>query len=139
LRTAGKRNTEGLDCAKGGYAVIRQAISCDICGAEKRETNHWFMAYEQSGELRVSAWSSDHRLRPGTKHLCGQACVHKLADEFMARTLGTRTQRPAAEERGKEPLVEVEPLTRVLTLPPPKPPQTVAWAESRLVATPVRR
>lgn len=72
--------------------MIRQAISCDICGSEKRQTNHWFVAYEQSGELRVSGWSSRIRTRPGSKHLCGQTCVHKLVDDFMAKDLAARSQ-----------------------------------------------
>jgi len=72
--------------------VIRQAISCDICGSEKRQTNHWFVAYDQGGELRVAGWSSRNRLRPGSKHLCGQTCLHKLVDEFMAKALSGRVQ-----------------------------------------------
>lgn len=67
--------------------MIRQAISCDICASEKKQTNHWFVAYEQAGELRVSGWCSRNRQRPGAKHLCGQTCLHKLVDDFMARTL----------------------------------------------------
>ncbi len=74
--------------------MIRQAISCDICGTEKQLTNHWFVAYDQGGELRVSGWNSRNRLRAGAKHLCGQTCLHKLVDDFMARTLSART--PAA-------------------------------------------
>jgi hypothetical protein len=70
--------------------VIRQAISCDICGTEKKQTNHWFVAYDQGGELRVSGWNSRNRLRPGSKHLCGQTCLHKLVDDFMARALTAR-------------------------------------------------
>jgi hypothetical protein len=73
--------------------VIRQAISCDICAAEKRQTNHWFVAYEQGGELRVSGWNSRHKLRPGAKHLCGQTCLHKLVDDFMARSIAVRALR----------------------------------------------
>lgn len=76
--------------------MIRQAISCDICGTEKRQTNHWYVAYEQAGELRVSGWTS-RRSRAGSKHLCGQTCLHKLVDEFMAKSIATRT-RPALEE-----------------------------------------
>jgi hypothetical protein len=72
--------------------LIRQAISCDICGAEKRQTNHWFVAYEQSGELRLGGWASRNRSRPGSKHLCGQICLHKLVDDFMARTIAIRPQ-----------------------------------------------
>jgi len=80
------------DCADWGKLVIRQAISCDICGNEKRQTNHWFVAYDRGGELRVAGWSSRNRLRPGSKHLCGQTCVHKLVDEFMANAISGRTQ-----------------------------------------------
>jgi hypothetical protein len=67
--------------------MIRQAISCDICASEKKQTNHWFVAYEQSGELRVGGWNSRNRQKPGAKHLCGQTCLHKLVDDFMARTI----------------------------------------------------
>jgi hypothetical protein len=84
--------------------VIRQAITCDICGTEKKQTNHWFVAYDQAGELRVSGWSSRNKLRPGSKHLCGQTCLHKLVDEFMARAISKRVQ-PAADESQPEVLV----------------------------------
>ena len=82
--------SRGRTVRTGGNQVIRQAISCDICGTEKKQTNHWFVAYDQSGELRVSGWNSRNRLRPGSKHLCGQTCLHKLVDEFMARALAIR-------------------------------------------------
>ncbi len=78
--------------------MIRQAISCDICGTEKKQTNHWFVAYDQGGELRVSGWSSRNRLRPGSKHLCGQTCLHKLVDDFMAKALTARLGQSAADE-----------------------------------------
>jgi hypothetical protein len=85
--------------------VIRQAISCDICASEKKQTNHWFVAYEQGGELRVTGWGARNRLRPGTKHLCGQTCLHKLVDDFMARAVAARVQAAASgvEEVGAEP------------------------------------
>ncbi len=85
--------------------MIRQAISCDICATEKRQTNHWFVAYEQGGELRVSGWTSRHRLRPDSKHLCGQTCLHKLVDEFVAKSNAARALRVEdeleAEPRGR--------------------------------------
>ncbi len=85
--------------------MIRQSVSCDICGTEKRQTNHWFVACEQAGELRLSGWSSRNRSRAGSKHLCGQTCLHKLVDEFMARSLSAR---PAAAE---PPIAEKPPVT----------------------------
>ncbi len=99
-----KERQSGIDrnrvktARSGSNAVIRQAISCDVCGTEKKQTNHWFVAYEAGGELRVSGWNSRNRLRPGTKHLCGQTCLHKLMDDFMARTLQVRAAAAAAEE-----------------------------------------
>ncbi len=78
--------------------VIRQAISCDICGRDKQQTNHWFVAYEHGAELRIGGWSSQARLRTSAKHLCGQTCLHKLVDDFMARTLAMRGA-PAVAER----------------------------------------
>ena len=67
--------------------MIRQAISCDICGREKQLTNHWFVAYNQGGELRRSGWNSRNRLRAEARHLCRQTCLHKLVDEFITRAL----------------------------------------------------
>jgi len=82
--------------------VIRQAISCDICGTEKKQTNHWFVAYDQGGELRVSGWASRNRLRPGSKHLCGQTCLHKLVDDFMARALQAKPPQSAQNDSDDE-------------------------------------
>jgi hypothetical protein len=82
--------------------MIRQAISCDICGAEKKQTNHWFVAYTHAGELRVSGWKAAGRMRTGAKHLCGQTCLHKLVDEFIAAHVSSRVQTaPDAAERAE--------------------------------------
>jgi hypothetical protein len=70
--------------------VIRQTITCDICGAEKKQTNHWFVVHEQGDELRLTGWNSRSRLRAASKHLCGQVCLHKLADIFMARVIAEK-------------------------------------------------
>jgi hypothetical protein len=37
-------------------------------------------------------------MRPGSKHLCGQTCLHKLMDDFMARDVAARMQRGAVDE-----------------------------------------
>src|ERR1700758_2712532 len=82
--------------------MIRQAISCDICGAEKKQTNHWFVAYTHAGELRVSGWGVQGRVRAGSKHLCGQTCLHKLVDEFIAAGATGRTQTLMTESAAGE-------------------------------------
>jgi len=56
----------------------------------------------------VSGWSSRNRLRPGSKHLCGQTCLHKLVDDFMAKALAVRLPMAAqndSEEEAEEPRV----------------------------------
>jgi hypothetical protein len=119
--------------------VIRQAISCDICGSEKKQTNHWFVAYDQGVELRVSGWSSRNKLRPGSKHLCGQTCLHKLVDNFMAQALAAPARQSAEDEVVKQAVGadtsltantaygEIESSARLITAPAPvapiRPPQ----------------
>lgn len=101
--------------AAGRTALIRQAISCDICGAEKRQTNHWFVAYIQGDELRVSGWRSNQRLRVGTKHLCGQTCLHKLVDDFMAGKLTVRLQNSSHDPEAVEAESEIAGIDTSLT------------------------
>lgn len=66
--------------------MIRQSISCNMCGVQKREANHWFIAYEDAKELRITGWASPRRLSAGTVHLCGERCVHRLLSNFVAHT-----------------------------------------------------
>jgi len=113
--------------------VIRQAISCDICGTEKKQTNHWFVAYDQGEELRVSGWNSRNRLRPGSKHLCGQTCLHKLVDDFLARSLSSRMRRAGQSDEDDElvgPVVKTD--TSLTSIPASKEVES----SSRLTPTP---
>jgi hypothetical protein len=152
-RTWGTIEFRGKTVRTGGNAVIRQAISCDICATEKKQTNHWFVASEQGGELRVSGWSSRNRLRPGMKHLCGQTCLHKLVDEFMARTIAVRVQAGSAEEgvpqhpvadtdaslTSEAAFEEVESSARLIATPEPTPTtRPPLRAPAELVAMPGR-
>jgi hypothetical protein len=118
--------------------MIRQAISCDVCGTEKRQTNHWFVAFEQAGELRLGGWTSRNRARPNSKHLCGQTCVHKLVDEYMAQIVASKPLRavddsPAIDETQDDPIeYQDQPLhaqlaatTAAPTRPAPRAPITI--------------
>lgn len=95
--------------------MIRQAIWCDICGVEKKQTNHWFVAYEQGGELRVSGWNPRRRPRPDSKHLCGQACFHKMMDEFMMKVIG---EKVALERKQHSEEDDLESFAPACVLPP---------------------
>jgi hypothetical protein len=115
--------------------VIRQAISCDICGTEKKQTNHWFVAYDQGGELRVSGWNSRNRLRPGSKHLCGQTCLHKLVDDFMAKALTVKAPKAAAIESDDEIMEQAVASDTSLTSDAAYP---EVESSARLISTPVQ-
>ena len=65
--------------------MIRKAISCDICGTEMLNANHWFAARESGSELRITAWNGHNQVRGSCRHLCGHKCLHRLLDDFMAR------------------------------------------------------
>jgi hypothetical protein len=64
--------------------MIRQTVTCDICGIHKFEANHWFMAVEHQGTLKISPWGVLNSVRPRMKHLCGQKCLHQFVDDFLA-------------------------------------------------------
>ncbi len=64
--------------------MIRQTVTCDICGIHKFEANHWFMAVENKGTLKISPWGVLNSVRPRMKHLCGQKCLHQFVDDFLA-------------------------------------------------------
>lgn len=83
--------------------MIRQAINCDMCGAEKQEaTSHWFVAYEQGGELKLRGWESPKNSRKNVKHLCGQKCVQRITANFTASVMAAGH----VSDSGKETMPE---------------------------------
>jgi hypothetical protein len=82
--------------------MIRQAINCDICAAEKQTSNYWFVAYEQAGELKLRGWESPQNSRKGAKHLCGQKCAQRMMANFMASLMAT----VHSSEQDAEPVSE---------------------------------
>ena len=79
--------------------MITQSISCDMCGVQKREANHWFIAYKEAREIRISGWASPRRLSAGTAHLCGERCVHRFLSDFIAHAPALITQPVEDTER----------------------------------------
>lgn len=58
---------------------IHQTV-CDVCGAVKKETNHWFKVDVLSGFFRIV---STRNAKEG-KDICGQECASKLLSQWMA-------------------------------------------------------
>jgi hypothetical protein len=61
--------------------------NCDVCGAQRKEANHWFAAAISPIGMTIYTWASavqDGRLdRNFIRYLCGQSCAHKLLDQFL--------------------------------------------------------
>ncbi len=114
--------------------MIRQAISCDICGAEKKQTNHWFVAYAHAGEMRVSGWKANGRMHAGAKHLCGQTCLHKLLDEFIAGTVSNRAPAAADAAEAVQPaaVMDASLTSRAAPAATPSPAARTATASAPL-------
>lgn len=87
--------------------MIRQAINCDMCGAEKQEaTSHWFVAYEQGGELKLRGWESPKHSRKDVKHLCGQKCAQRLTANFTASVMSAENASESVKIAVPETVVQ---------------------------------
>jgi hypothetical protein len=88
--------------------------------------NHWFVVYDGGPEFRMTRWNTRTRLRPDARHLCGQTCLHKLVDDFMARTISDRasaipdkSDQPQLEKQNKTQQSGIKPASATLTAAPP--------------------
>ena len=66
-------------------AEVKQYV-CDVCGAVKGETNHWYQIRRLEA-LHLYRWDFGGECREELSgerlHLCGQACVIRKITEFM--------------------------------------------------------
>jgi hypothetical protein len=76
--------------------AVKTAYTCDVCGAERKEANHWFVACQTHAGLDFHTWGwalreemlNEERLM----HLCGRLCAHKKLDQFLASVSFTTTE-----------------------------------------------
>ena len=61
---------------------IETKCFCDMCGAVRGATNHWFMVGSLPGAIVVKRWESS-KFASAQIHLCGQKCVHALLDRWL--------------------------------------------------------
>lgn len=62
-------------------------ITCDVCGQQRGETNHWFVAGHDRSNLAAGI-----AFGPGdsvfsdfvtVEHICGQECLHKRLSQWL--------------------------------------------------------
>ena len=68
--------------------MIVESINCDVCGAERQESNHWILAFRDGWRtVEFHPWSDkDAREQIGVKHLCGRECAQKYLDQVLGET-----------------------------------------------------
>lgn len=77
--------------------IVTDRTQCDICGALKGETNHWFIAYEVNGIVGIMFIPADKvTSRRDLSHakiddICGQECAHKRLSQFLDTFQGAAT------------------------------------------------
>jgi hypothetical protein len=62
-------------------------ITCDGCGVEKKDVNHWFQV--DTSDLRFSVYTwRDQGGDDSTVHLCGESCAQKAFQKWMESVKG---------------------------------------------------
>ena len=69
--------------------MIAPQVTCDVCGAEKRETNHWLVAVTYAELAGIAFIPAD--IAEGTRgtndgryeDICGHACAHKRFSQWL--------------------------------------------------------
>lgn len=63
-----------------------KVYTCDVCGRQKQQSNHWFKV-RIGGALHIYYWNF---MREGAdddsieiKHVCGQQCLLRLQQPFL--------------------------------------------------------
>jgi len=60
-------------------------IVCDVCNAQKQETNHWFKVIEKPLMNRIEFYAPDAEASENFEHedICGQECLHKRLSQWL--------------------------------------------------------
>ena len=67
-------------------------FACDICGTQKKETNHWFMSWttENPKGVTVILWTPELVRTDSTSHLCGIECATKWVAKQLSEGKGEK-------------------------------------------------
>lgn len=79
----------------------KEQVTCDVCGALKQVSNHWFVVGRRkdciyvvtSGEIRLRYQSADTSIPDEVFDLCGEACVLKKVSELISKQWHQRNER----------------------------------------------
>lgn len=74
--------------------MLKALYTCDQCGAEKKETNHWFAVRVFTRTVKILPFEEAIQ---GDKHACGDRCLLALVSRHTtALHLGIASPAPSA-------------------------------------------
>ena len=77
---------------------------CEICGAEKRAVNNWFMAEVMPNGMLLSHWREETAQTAGMHHFCGEAHVQVFVSRYLSSPASfVLSKRPALVPEDKGP------------------------------------
>jgi hypothetical protein len=61
-----------------------QGYQCDECGVQKKESNHWVIAYNYVPAMIFQPWDNEQADKEGVLTLCGEGCAAKVLSKQIA-------------------------------------------------------
>jgi len=99
----------------------KDSYSCDICTAQRGESNHYLLVERGKGISSPCFRVWDDRLakRKTIGHVCGATCALKITDKWLTEQQAARSAPRAAQSTSVPP-----PLASPLPIPPDPAPTT---------------
>jgi hypothetical protein len=64
--------------------MLKLTATCDVCKAERKQTNHWWLVHIDDGGFHIAPWDDKKAKRKGMKHVCGQGCLQGMQDKWSS-------------------------------------------------------
>lgn len=64
--------------------MTKEITTCDVCGVQKKETNHWFRADMTNRRFNVLPFNDVANGQLQVSDVCGEACLVKLLNKWLS-------------------------------------------------------
>jgi hypothetical protein len=85
--------------------VISTLVQCGSCGAQRGQSNHWFMSKVSHSTLQIRAFDLQDAINLNFKPLCGERCVSKEVSFNLNGLVTARTETRDASQDVLEPVL----------------------------------
>jgi spore coat polysaccharide biosynthesis protein SpsF (cytidylyltransferase family) len=75
---------------------------CEICGAEKKDVNNWFMAEISVNGVLLSHWREEQAKSADSRHFCGEAHAQVFVSRYLSAPESFTRVRPHLDTQEKD-------------------------------------